>query len=227
MRYVKLSLTNGEKYLVFRPSTLGTVSDRCIMLHSEVSAWMQLIMTEAIEIAQLESIDLTDIEGADDRLQEVLSPYYQKVLNLLTGGELSSTRINKRDRHEFFITTGVKEVEGNYYLGQSRLSWLLGNEEKTEERPPEESGVKGTGEFVLDVVGNILVFLQKGQAVELLKHLSPEEALKSCSLAGDIIGKAMKSDEDKVEEIPEEYAMDTKAIEALRESGIDLPQFVE
>ena len=226
MRYVELRSINDSIIVIFRPPTIDRYGNQT---HETIATWAQIISREALGIARQNNIDLSIAKEADDRLFPLLKPYYQKVIGLLTGGEVDIETIAPTDRVEFFVTQGIKEVGNKVYFRQSKLSWLLGNEERdTEQIEIEETEqMETTGSFVLDVIGRVLVFLQKGQAIDLLMSLSPEEALKVCGYAGSILAEAYKDDKDTVEQPIVNYAIEKEAIEKLKEGGLNLPEFAE
>jgi hypothetical protein len=226
MRYVELRSINDSIIVIFRPPTIDRYGNQT---HETIATWSQIISREALGIARQNNIDLSIAKEADDRLFPLLKPYYQKVIGLLSSGEVDIETIAPTDRVEFFVTQGIKEVGNKVYFRQSKLSWLLGNEERdTEQIEIEETEqMETTGSFVLDVIGRVLVFLQKGQAIDLLMSLSPEEALKVCGYAGSILAEAYKDDKDTVEQPIVNYAIEKEAIEKLKEGGLNLPDFAE
>jgi hypothetical protein len=226
MRYVELRSVDNLITVIFRPPTIDRHGN---LIHETIATWAKIISREAIQIARENNIDLSIADEADDRLYPCLKPYYQTVISLLSEENVDVETIAPIDRVHFFVTQGTKAIGNTLYFRQSKLSWLLGNEERdTEQNEVEEAGeVETTGSFVLDVVGRVLVFLQKGQAMDLLMSLSPEEALKVCGYAGSILAEAYKDDKDTVEQPIVNYAIERDAIEELREKGLNLPDFAE
>jgi hypothetical protein len=213
--------------VVFRPPTLSKGGE---MIHSKISVLSDILNTEIQSIAKAQNLDLLDAKTSDDRLFPLLKIYYQTIFDLLVTPPVGVERICQSDRYEFFVTQGKKTIGGEIFLSQSKLSWLLGNEEKKEISTATEipADFKTTGDFILDVIGRALVFLQKGQAIDLLTCLSPEEALKAMSYAGQILAEAMQTEEEKnVSEPIVNYAMDSATIEEKRNQGLNLPEFSE
>ena len=226
MRYVELRSVDDSIIVIFRPPTIDRHGN---LIHETIATWAKIISREALRIARENNIDLSIAQDADDRLYPTLKPYYQTVISLLGGKSVDVETIAPTDRVHFFVTQGTKTIGETLYFRQSKLSWLLGNEEReTEQIEVEEpEKVETTGEFILDVIGRVLVFLQKGQAIDLLMSLSPEESLKVCGYAGSILAEAYKDDKDTVEQPIVNYAIEREAIEELREKGLNLPDFAE
>ena len=227
MRIVELLKSDGNLIIVQRPTLFSKVGDRWLRMHDTIAYFGEFIIKRAIVLATEGGYGLHPLKEADDRLFEPLEVYYQKVLDLLTNGEVKARELDGKSRHEFFICGELKTVGDKEYLSQSRLSWLLGNEEKKEEVKEEggEETIEGTGNAMLDVVGRVLVLLQKGQAIDLCQVLSPEEIMQTCSYAGRIISTAMKTEEETIEMQKEEYSMSKEEVEQLRETGLKLPNF--
>lgn len=227
MRYVELQRSDGVFEIIIRPPYSRKINNAVIPLGYTVSVYCGLILREAIEITKVEKLSLED-ESADDRLFPLLQPYYQKVLDLLTNGTVQAENLTQSSRHKFFITTGVKLLGDEVYLGQSQLSWLLGNNEKetiTEEPPLETQDVlESTGDPWLDAVAQIQVLFQKGEVGYILETFSLEEMMMIGGFVGQILNKAL-SDEKDVEQPPETpFSLDNEGLEYLQ-SKYNLPKF--
>lgn len=227
LRIVELRKLSGEIVIVQRPTLFSKIGDRWLRMHDTIAYYGEFIVKRAIVLAGEGGYGLYPLKEADDRLFESLEIYYQKVLDLLTNSEVKARELEQKSRHEFFICGELKTIDNKEYLSQSKLSWLLGNEEKKEgiEQTGGEETIEGTGDAMLDVIGRVLVFLQKGQAIDLCSVLSPEEIMQTCSYAGRIISTAMKTEEETIEIKEEDYSMSKEQVEQLRETGLRLPNF--
>lgn len=231
-RYLQLELDNGGSILITRPNLIEKVNGKYERIHDLVSVYMRLIMDKAIAIAKAENLDLDDEETADKRLFPVLILYYTKILELLRTG-IVPDQLTRTSRHRFFVCGGLKEIDGGMAFEQSKLAWLLGHESR-ESSPQEEAiadddsyEISTTGDISLDIMGRALVFLQKGEAISLWERLSPEEMISVMSYAGEILSKAMETDDDDKEAIvPEpDYDMSSEQVDELRKAGFELPAF--
>lgn len=226
MRYVKLERTDGVFEIILRPTYSREIDGAIVPLGLLVSVYADIILEQAIELARDMNISLED-DRSDDRLFPLLQPYYQKVLDLLSNNAVKADLLTQSSRHKFFITTGLKVLGEEPYLGQSQLSWLLGNNERETieegiEQAPE--GLEGTGDPWLDAVGQMAVLFQKGEVSYLLQTFSLEEMMQIGGFVGQILNKAL-SDEKDIEQPPEApFLLNNEELESLQ-SKYNLPKF--